>query len=291
MISWFRLILLGMLWLVHDSAFKLDAAVKVACVGDSITEGQGLGAMAYPARLGSLLGEAYTVRNYGAGGFTLLDKGDFPYRTTQQYKDSLSWEPDVVIILLGTNDSKPQNWQYAAEYLPDLRALVESYLTLESQPRVILGTPTPVYGDNLPPFNQSVVRDEIAPTTRSLAAELDLECLEFHDRLIHAGAYFPDGIHPDAAGTALMASMACEFIAHFSNDAPTASLFAISSTRMRIEWPAESAGYVLQESESLAQDSSDWEVVKFTAPKKIGSVIRAEPRKRGKGRFFRLWRP
>ena len=25
--------------------------------------------------------------------------------------------------------------------------------------------------------------------------------------------------------------------------------------------------------------------------KKIGSVIRAEPRKRGKGRFFRLWRP
>jgi len=135
------------------------------------------------------------------------------------------------------------------------------------------------------------VRDEIAPTTRSLAAELDLECLEFHDRLIHAGAYFPDGIHPDAAGTALMASMACEFIAHLGSEAPTASLFAISSTRMRIEWPAESAGYVLQESESLAQDSSDWEVVKFTAPKKIGSVIRAEPRKRGKGRFFRLWRP
>ncbi len=286
-------------WLVLSSLLlhaifpkqAIHAAVKVACVGDSITAGQGLGAMSYSSRLGSLLGSDYTVRNYGAGGYCLLKNGEFPYWTAQQYTDSLSWEPDIVLILLGTNDSMPHNWKHAEEFLPDLRDLIDSYQALQSQPRIILGTPTPFYDGALPPFDQSVVKNEIAPTIRSLAAELELEFLEFHDRLLNEGQYFPDGIHPDGAGTALMASIASEVIGHFNADAPTALIFAVSSSRMGIEWPIHSPGYVLQECESLSQDAADWKIVRFTAPKHKGSVIRAEPRKRGTGRFFRLWRP
>ena len=88
-----------------------------------------------------------------------------------------------------------------------------------------------------------------------------------------------------------MASIASEVIGHFNADAPTALIFAVSSSRMGIEWPIHSPGYLLQECESLSQDAAGWKIVRFTAPKHKGSVIRAEPRKRGTGRFFRLWRP
>jgi len=56
--------------------------VKIACVGDSITEGSGLTSPAtqsYPARLQRLLGTNYNVRNFGVSGRTLLKQGDFPY--------------------------------------------------------------------------------------------------------------------------------------------------------------------------------------------------------------------
>ena len=42
--------------LVFTTNGPLQAEVKVACVGDSITEGINLGDRSYPSRLGSLLG-------------------------------------------------------------------------------------------------------------------------------------------------------------------------------------------------------------------------------------------
>lgn len=74
----FRTVCLG-LWLCLVSS---AAPVKVAFVGDSITEGAGLGSPgteSYPAKLQRLLGSGYTVGNYGVSGRTLLRKGDFPY--------------------------------------------------------------------------------------------------------------------------------------------------------------------------------------------------------------------
>lgn len=47
------------------------------------------------------------VRNYGVSGRTLPKKGDYPYWKEAAYNQSRNWGPDVVIIRLGTNDSKP----------------------------------------------------------------------------------------------------------------------------------------------------------------------------------------
>src|SRR3989442_10639420 len=85
------------------------APVKIACIGDSITEGAGLSNPAvesYPARLQRLLGTNAVVRNYGVSGRTLLKEGDFPYWKETFFKQRHDWHPDIVIIQLGTNDSK-----------------------------------------------------------------------------------------------------------------------------------------------------------------------------------------
>ena len=97
--------------------------VVVACVGDSITEGIGAtraDQYSYPAQLQGLLGEGYAVHNYGASGMTLLAEGDYPYIRQERYAASLACPCDAVILMLGTNDSKPQNWRLQERYLSEL---------------------------------------------------------------------------------------------------------------------------------------------------------------------------
>ncbi|NJM24424.1 MAG: hypothetical protein HC859_01760 [Bacteroidia bacterium] len=61
----------------QEAATGATAAVKVACVGNSITEGSNIEVgKRYPEQLQGLLGSGYEVRNYGLSGRTLLKKGD-----------------------------------------------------------------------------------------------------------------------------------------------------------------------------------------------------------------------
>jgi lysophospholipase L1-like esterase len=85
--------------------------IKVACVGDSITHGAGVEEREknnYPKQLGELLGNRFEVRNFGRSGATLSRVGDLPYASTDEFKAAIAWQPDMVIIKLGTNDTKPR---------------------------------------------------------------------------------------------------------------------------------------------------------------------------------------
>ena len=91
---------------------KYEAPIKVACVGDSITQGAGAAkGKSYPTQLQEMLGDEWKVMNYGLGGRTLMDRGNRPYMKEKAYQEALASAPDVVIIMLGTNDTKPQNWE------------------------------------------------------------------------------------------------------------------------------------------------------------------------------------
>ncbi|MBQ1582493.1 MAG: alpha/beta hydrolase fold domain-containing protein, partial [Prevotella sp.] len=113
-------------WLKARKTPKLDA-VKVACIGNSITDGHGIDVatqFGYPALLQQMLGDNYWVKNFGVSARTMLNKGDNPYMNEMAWKDAVAFNPDIVIIKLGTNDSKPQNWQYGAEFKNDLKQMI-----------------------------------------------------------------------------------------------------------------------------------------------------------------------
>ncbi len=129
--------------------------LRIACIGDSITQGTGVDDKendSYPAQLQKLLGEDYVVGNFGKGSSYVLkadskfntsykDRPQLSYKNTAQYSESLAFEPDVVVIMLGTNDMRHMVSDAAkAEFKDTLAELVKSYAELSSVQRVYLCT-------------------------------------------------------------------------------------------------------------------------------------------------------
>ena len=156
--------------------------IRVACVGDSITEGAGIRDRvrdSYPSLLQQMLGDAYDVRNFGKSGRTLLQKGDRPYINEPQYRQALDFQPDIVTIKLGTNDTKPFNWVYQEEFLPDLIQLVQSFQELPSHPKVYVCDPVPAYREDWG-INDSLIHNGVQEYVRQAAAATGAEIIDLY---------------------------------------------------------------------------------------------------------------
>jgi lysophospholipase L1-like esterase len=181
--------------------------IKLACIGNSITFGSGIPDRprdSYPAQLARMLGEKWEVRNFGVGGRTLLKKGDFPYWNEEAYVQAKTFLPDVVIIKLGTNDSKPQNWKFSTEFYSDYRAMIKELQALSSHPKIYLCKPVPAYGNRWG-INDSIIVHEVIPAIEKLSKVENLPIIDLYAALSGKALLFPDQIHPNAEGAGLMA--------------------------------------------------------------------------------------
>lgn len=288
-----RLSILAVSWIA--GADLLAAVLKVACIGDSITEGSGLGnplVESYPARLQRVLGAGYQVRNFGVSGRTLLRKGDFPYWNEGAYTQSRNFEPDIVTIMLGTNDSKPYNWRYGTNFLTDYADLIASYTNLASHPRILLCTPCPVFGAGAFDIKPGTVSTNIAPAVRELAASLALEVIDLHSLLAGHREWFPDTVHPNSKGATVLAALFQTAIVGGSpsGTAPQVELGSGPINRVIVTWPVDWAGWVLQSTTALRGTNTAWTVVEQFAYND-GSSIQITNLTSGMSRIFRLWNP
>ncbi len=179
---------------------------RIACVGDSITFGAGIKnrqVNAYPSQLGSMLGARAVVRNFGVNAATLLKKGDKPYWRLGAYRNAREFKPDLVIIKLGTNDSKPQNWKHKADYVADYVALIKSFQELDSKPTVWVCYPVPAYPGRWG-ITDKVMKEEVMPLIDEVAKQAGVKIIDLYTALSDKKAMFPDSVHPNAAGAKLM---------------------------------------------------------------------------------------
>ncbi len=175
--------------------------VKWACIGNSITQGPSV-IDAYPAKLAKLLGPGYVVENDGVSGRTLLKKGDFSYWTQGKLADVFAFRPDIITIKLGTNDSKPLNWAHKDEFEGDLTRLIDTLAAMPSKPKIWLVIPCPVFVEQAGAtgIRGSVIKNEIIPLIRKVAAAKGLNIIDVNTPLLTHQAFFADGIHPNAEG-------------------------------------------------------------------------------------------
>jgi lysophospholipase L1-like esterase len=180
------------------------AVVKVACIGDSITASSSR----YPTWLGERLGSGYEVRNFGVSGTTMMKASSTPYWNTSNFTNSTNYLPNIVIIMLGTNDAKTFNWSaHGPEYKPNYLDMVAHYRGLSSHPTVYVMTSPPGfnYGGSYQP---AVVANQIVPIVRQVSAETGSPLIDIFTPMSGHPEYFGDGTHPTTEGSQLIASIA-----------------------------------------------------------------------------------
>lgn len=184
--------------------------VRVACVGNSVTYGYGLAdraAESYPAQLQGLLGEGYEVRNFGHNGATLLRHGHNPYVKLPEYEAALGFAADIVIIHLGLNDTDPRNWpQYGDDFVADYHALIGAFRQANPKAKVWVCLMTPIFHDHRR-FDSgtrewhALIQERI----RQVAAGTGAGLINLYEPLHCHPDLFPDALHPDATGAAILA--------------------------------------------------------------------------------------
>lgn len=194
--------------------------IKVACVGNSITYGAYVinrEKNNYPAQLQAYLGDKYEVKNFGVSATTALYKGLYPYVDTEKYRESLEYNPDIVIIKLGTNDANERNDSYRSTFPKDYRRLVDEYLNLPSHPQVILLTPVHCF---LPSNQDEVIKAEIIPVIEQTAYERNLDIVNLHNLFGDEWIEFlmPDKLHPSNIGAGMLAQKIYQYIAVEKHD-------------------------------------------------------------------------
>lgn len=200
-------------WLSQRKAPREDA-IRVACIGNSITRGATIdmsSAFSYPAQLQRLLGDGYHVRNFGLSGFTMLNNGNNPYMKTECWQMAQDYNPDIVIIKLGTNDSKPYNWMFGKEFGQDMQQMINRLRALPSKPKIYVCTPIPAFQDNLNIKEENIVNGVI-PAILKTARKNQLEVIDLHTLFTDETLVSADHIHPNAKGAKEMARIIAEII-------------------------------------------------------------------------------
>lgn len=205
------------LMLILAGSISAREAIRIACIGNSITYGAGISNRdknSYPAQLQAYLGNDYLVKNFGVSGRTLLSKGDYPYIKTDAYKESLAFDPNIVIIKLGTNDSKPQNWKYKDDLKPDFLSLLNSYRNLPSHPRIILLTPVKCFLPDGAEISDRLIGGEIRTFIENMAYENQLEIINLYNLFGDKWEQhlMPDKLHPSSIGAGMMARKIFEYL-------------------------------------------------------------------------------
>lgn len=188
--------------LINDETAKDPEDVKVftvACIGDSLTYGEASDdpvTQSYPAVLAGIDGKyKFVTEKYGRSGATVDFVGFLPYGGTDEYKASLETEADIVLIMLGTNDTV---FSMNRNIFPDnYTKLVQTYIDLPCKPQVIVMLPPHFFSQ----YGADSILAPLIDQEKQVAEELGLEVIDvfsFTENRYDLGN--ADGVHFSVEG-------------------------------------------------------------------------------------------
>lgn len=190
-----------------------NSDTKIACIGNSITAGAGLQNPyldAWPIQLRTLLGSGYYTEDLGVSGTTMMKTGDSPWWNQHQYSATIKLNPDEILISLGTNDSKTYQWN-AVNFKRDYLALIDSFSKISSHPKFHILTCAKAYSA-IYSINDSTIINGIIPILKEISSERKIPVIDTYSATLNMSSYFPDGVHPNAAGAKIFATHVAEIL-------------------------------------------------------------------------------
>lgn len=195
--------------MVLDALKVYSRPIRIACIGDSITY-RGTASMAYPTYLADELGSVggYEVGNFGSPGLTLLKDTSNSYWVHENFAKSAEFLPDIVIIMLGTNDVKKNNWVNKGSFVSTYKEMIEYYKGLSSRPRVYLNTSPTTFAEGSlgKEYSDDIISGELLEFMTQISKETDCPLIDVNLATKNAFPFFAgDGVHPNDAGAKLIA--------------------------------------------------------------------------------------
>ncbi len=132
-------------------------------------------------------------------------KSETPYMNTSAFQSALEFQPNIVIIMLGTNDAQPGVHQYNTSFVDDYKKLIYAFQTLASKPKIWIMLPPPIFDSQSGKTSPEYLEQNVIPHIEQAANETNLPTIDVHSVLAGYSDYFPDGIHPNNAGAKLIA--------------------------------------------------------------------------------------
>jgi acyl-CoA thioesterase I len=220
MIRWQPFVGLAFAGLMPAVAYA-RSPTNVACLGDSITVGVGASSVdkEYPSVLQVTMGTGVDVQNFGVSGATMLTNGDKPYTKEYRYMQAVQYVMALpadavvdVVIMLGTNDSKPYNWtpdggvMQDKEYIADYEAMIRTLAGMPSKPAIYVVLPPATGPTPCCDINGTVIHDQILPAIKTVAADYNLAVIDAYTPFVgHSELITYDNVHPNDDGNAVLA--------------------------------------------------------------------------------------
>lgn len=179
--------------------------IRVACVGDSLTQSS-----EYPYDLWNLIGnQSYDLRNFGAGSTTVSRSSETPYMNTSVYSEALNFQPNIVIIMLGTNDAQPSLHRFNESFATDYVVLINSFLELKSKPKVWVVLPPPIISNQSGRMDSDYFDTTVIPAIVQAANQTGVQVIDVYSSFIGHSDYYMDGLHVNSVGARAIADTVC----------------------------------------------------------------------------------
>ncbi len=122
-----------------------------------------------------------------------------------EFERAKHFQPNIVIIMLGTNDANaiitPNNGSFVSSYVK----LVEEFQALSSQPKIWIVKPPPVFSNGTTP-SAELLNNYILPSIEQVALQTNSPIIDVYSAVSNSSQFFPDGVHPDPDGSQLIAN-------------------------------------------------------------------------------------
>ena len=189
----------------------------ISCVGDSLTFGSGVTGLkmknSYPAVLKQQLHmRRHHIHNFGEGGMTMVKEAAnrSSYWDSIKYKEAMNSHPNIVVIMLGTNDAKPQHWNQI-NFRKDYIEMILGFQNLKSKPTVYICIPPPV--NSLVPvykIDPNIVNNILPNMIKEIGSFCNVEVIDNFElfggvKLGHDDAYSVDNCHLNNHGYSMIA--------------------------------------------------------------------------------------